>query len=215
VRRDLHTRPRHGNHDAGRRHIQRRARNLRAPYSLGSDRSSLSGNGRYVAFESDDGNLVPAGIDRGVFVRDRLSGVTSLVSVGPNGSPFSFATSPSISADGRFLTFNRGTVVSEVYLRDLTTGQTVGPAPNAFSNHISADARYVTFVGTPTFASNLQLARVYDRMLGALADVAPVSRTSARTVPRGATSPLALGPARTSCGCAVRIPADQDRRRTR
>ncbi len=70
---------------------------------------SISADGRFVAFESSASNLVSwdANPWTDVFVRDRLNGTTELVSVsstgvqGDNVSGF-----PSISPDGRYVTFS-------------------------------------------------------------------------------------------------------------
>ena len=139
----------------------------------GSNRPSLS-DGRYVAFESDHSNLVPRGVFSGVFVHDRLTGLTSMESLSASGAPFYLATSASISADGRFVTFNTGgtSPSSEVYLRDRATGQTLGPAPNVFTTHMSADGRYVSYVENHNpFGVSLEPARIYDRVAGTLTDM--------------------------------------------
>jgi len=70
---------------------------------------SISADGRFVAFDSSASNLVPGDTDRhrDVFVHDRLTRQTTRVSVGISGAggnnPGVF---PSISADGRFVTFH-------------------------------------------------------------------------------------------------------------
>ncbi len=78
---------------------------------------SISANGRYVAFfsyafnlTSNDTNVSAADI----FVHDRLTGQTTLASVGSDGMPGSGSSyRPAISADGRYVTFNSGnTLVS-------------------------------------------------------------------------------------------------------
>jgi Tol biopolymer transport system component len=69
---------------------------------------SISATGRFVAFSSAHSNLVK---DDGnyfddVFVRDRVRGETTRVSVGPAGAvPNSDSAFPSISANGRFVAF--------------------------------------------------------------------------------------------------------------
>jgi Tol biopolymer transport system component len=79
----------------------------------GTDNSyvpSISGDGRYVAFESLATNLLGAGNDNNgfsdVFVHDLQTGATSRVSVdsaGAEGDNNSY--SPSISGDGRYVAF--------------------------------------------------------------------------------------------------------------
>jgi Tol biopolymer transport system component len=76
---------------------------------------SLSADGRLVAFVSDAANLVPGDTNgqRDIFVRDRQAGATERVSLttddtqagGAVGSS-SRSLSPSLSADGRFVTFD-------------------------------------------------------------------------------------------------------------
>ncbi|MCU1452921.1 MAG: domain protein beta Propeller, partial [Acidimicrobiales bacterium] len=69
---------------------------------------SISGNGRFVAFESTSpltGEPI-GGLQ--VFVRDRLTGRTTLVSRGDGATgalPNAFSDAPSISADGRYVAF--------------------------------------------------------------------------------------------------------------
>ncbi|MFQ5488895.1 MAG: TolB family protein, partial [Gammaproteobacteria bacterium] len=68
----------------------------------------ISGNGRYVAFESQAGNLV-AGDSNGVsdiFIHDRQTGQTWRVSVAGDGSQGNGPSQrPDLSADGRFVSF--------------------------------------------------------------------------------------------------------------
>ena len=71
---------------------------------------SISASGRYVAFHSDRNDISPGDSNAigDVFVRDRQTGVTTLVSR-PNGSGTAlgndYSGGPSISADGRFVAF--------------------------------------------------------------------------------------------------------------
>jgi Tol biopolymer transport system component len=73
-----------------------------------STRSSISADGRYVAFDSPAANLV-SGDDNGdddVFVRDRQANTTERVSVATGGAQGNeYAQQPSISADGRQVAF--------------------------------------------------------------------------------------------------------------
>lgn len=69
---------------------------------------SISADGRYVAFSSYATNLV-SGITKGawrIYVRDRLAGVTSVVSLEPTANQNSVDNYfPSISADGHYVAF--------------------------------------------------------------------------------------------------------------
>jgi Tol biopolymer transport system component len=127
----------------------------------------ISGNGRYVVFESAAGNLTNPPVPRGsthVFLRDRERGVTRLLSINAGGVP---ANGPSrdaaISADGTAVAFESaatdlldgvpdGTV--GIYLVRLDSGERVRvdvPATGgstviqSMSPSISADGGFVAF----------------------------------------------------------------------
>jgi Tol biopolymer transport system component len=125
---------------------------------------SLSADGRFVAFESYASNLVPndTNNEQDIFVRDRLTGATERVSVssaGVQADRYSFI--PSLSADGRFVTFysNASTLVTGTtmhiwsqFLHDRLTRRTVKVSGDGHveyfqedGNRISADGRYVTY----------------------------------------------------------------------
>lgn len=73
-----------------------------------SEALAISGNGRFVAFESSADNLVPGDTNgaRDVFLRDWKKGVTSRVSIGPGGvQGDGVSYDPAISSDGRFVAF--------------------------------------------------------------------------------------------------------------
>lgn len=133
---------------------------------------ALSLDARFVAFASDATNLAHNVTTTQVYLHDRQNGTTVLVSrgtggVGGNGA----STSPSVSADGRFVAFtstssdlvaNDTNARSDVFVRDLVLGTTVrasvasgglqsnddSPAPPT----LSADGRWVAFA---SLASNL------------------------------------------------------------
>lgn len=74
----------------------------------GSSQPSISGNGRYVAFTTEAGNLVPGDRDDDfdVLVKDLKTGRLTLASSGIGGRPADGRSGvPAISADGRFLVF--------------------------------------------------------------------------------------------------------------
>jgi Tol biopolymer transport system component len=134
---------------------------------------AISADGRYVAFTSSSDELVP-GVSssfRQVFVRDRLLGVTGLVSGSPSGEPANASSSLGavISADGRHVAFFSPATnlvpgapgTEQIYVRDLDAGVTVcasrstaGAFGNGISEYptLSADGRYVAFESE---ASNL------------------------------------------------------------
>jgi Tol biopolymer transport system component len=134
---------------------------------------ALSGDGRYVAFESRANNLVPGDTNgfRDIFLRDRVRGTTDLVSLATdrkqgNGNCYHLA----ISIDGRFVAFSSlatnlvpGSTngFDQVFLRDRASGTTelvsissYGYEANDASepDAVSPDGRYVAF---GSFASNL------------------------------------------------------------
>jgi Tol biopolymer transport system component len=126
---------------------------------------SLSAHGRFVAFSSTASNLVPGETDNRsrVFVRDRVSHTTRLVSVPTKGGSINNeSTGASISADGRFVAFSSSAsslvarVQGGVFVRDrarhttslISVGLRGRPAnvAGSFAPSISADGRYVAFV---------------------------------------------------------------------
>jgi Tol biopolymer transport system component len=144
--------------------------------SQGNDLSqnpSISGDGRYVAFESWATNLVlgDTNLLRDTFVHDRLTGETSRVSVASDGTQANGNPSnPIISADGRYVAFESwasNLVVgdtnsaNDIFVHDRLTGETSrlsvasdGTQGNNYSWYpsISADGRSVVYY---SFADNL------------------------------------------------------------
>lgn len=104
---------------------------------------SLSGNGRFVAFESDAPNLIPGDGNSAsdIFVHDRFQGTTVRVSVDSggresNGDSFH----PAISGGGRYVVFSSVATdlvlgdtngVEDVFMHDLETGTTTRVSVNA------------------------------------------------------------------------------------
>ena len=133
---------------------------------------SISGDGRFVAFYSSASNLRPGDTKNrsgNIFVRDRLTNTTTLVSVDSAGNPGNSGSgSPSISGDGRFVAFTSdasnlvpgdtnsepGIVGTDIFVRDTLTNTTTrvsvdsaGTQGNSYSSSpsISADGRFVAF----------------------------------------------------------------------
>ncbi|MGA2160033.1 MAG: choice-of-anchor U domain-containing protein [Dehalococcoidia bacterium] len=156
-----------------------------------SDNPSISADGRYVAFQSQATNLVPDGTNyKQIFVRDRQSNATTLVSENISGSQGNGDSyNPSITADGRYVAFDSYATNlvapattggnSQVFIRNLQTNITTlvsqninGNQGNEYSNNpsISADGHYVAFQSIATDlviggTSGFQIF-VRDRMLG-------------------------------------------------
>jgi len=135
---------------------------------------AMSGDGRYVAFESAATNLVPGDTNglSDIFVHDRATGTTTRVSVVSGGAQATGSAGmrsrrPSISADGRYVAFDSDfpTLVTgdtngkpDVFVHDRVTGQTtrvsvatggveaVGDALGNIRPSISADGRLVAFI---------------------------------------------------------------------
>jgi WD40-like Beta Propeller Repeat len=135
--------------------------------------SSISGDGRYVAFESWASNLVSSDTNNqmDIFVRDRQTGQIERVNLANDGTQSNMASfGPNISANGRFVGFYTGASnlvandtngTGDAFVRDLQTRQTIrisvasdGTQGNGISQDpsLSADGRYVSFWST---SSNL------------------------------------------------------------
>lgn len=127
-----------------------------------SSRPDLSGDGQLVVFDSSAANLVDGDTNArpDVFLHNRASGRTTLLSRGYDGRPADDASfSPTISADGRFVAFmsnatnlTRKPAAGAVFLYNVRTGRTSvvsvrldGTAASAASPSLSAHAEYVAF----------------------------------------------------------------------
>ncbi len=132
-----------------------------------SKRPSISGDGRFIAFESDASNLVvgDANASTDIFVRDRQTGETTRVSVGIGGAEANEGSGgAAISGDGRFVAFvsdasnlvaNDTNNTTDVFVRDRQLGTTIrisvsssGEQANELSDFplaISNDGRFVAF----------------------------------------------------------------------
>ncbi len=137
------------------------------------ERSALSADGRYVAYDSISDSLASRDANgvSDVFVYDRVTGITERVSVSTDGVVANDGSgAPDISADGRYVAFvssasnlvdgdTNGT--SDVFLHDRVTGTTTRVSVDSaglqgngdsLSPSISADGRFVAFGSA---ASNL------------------------------------------------------------
>lgn len=135
--------------------------------------SSISGDGRLVAFESDADSLVPHDSNHtgDVFVHDLVTGATRVLSVAGNGlQTESPSFGPAISADGSSVAFESFSArlvpddtngALDVFVVDVPSGNidrvslsTDGGQANdrSYSPSISADGRIVAFA---SFANNV------------------------------------------------------------
>ena len=127
---------------------------------------SVSGDGRYVVFQSDSTHLVPGSSGYQIFRWDRLTGAIESVSADTTAG-FRENIEPSISDDGQRVAFySRSGLVPEdtdtfydVYFRDLSTSALTrlsvasdGGTPNGHSSHpvISGDGTAVAFYSQAT-----------------------------------------------------------------
>jgi Tol biopolymer transport system component len=139
----------------------------------GSVQPSLSADGRFVAFQSYATNLVPddTNAEPDVFIHDRRTGVTKLVSVSSSGRQADSNSVPEgISAHGRFVAFwsfatnlvpGDTNDAGDVFVRDLRRGTTERISVSSggeqgdgssTANWITGDGRFVAFA---SWASNL------------------------------------------------------------
>ncbi|MEW6743266.1 MAG: calcium-binding protein [Planctomycetota bacterium] len=132
---------------------------------------AISGDGRFVVFRSYATNLVAGDTNRmpDAFLRDRLTGETTRVSVSSDGrQPNGRSGDPCVSLDGRYVAFDSyaTNLVSDdrngacdVFVHDRLTGETTrvsvdswGGEGNYLSGRpsISGDGRYVAFKSLAT-----------------------------------------------------------------
>ena len=121
-----------------------------------SGSSSLSGNGRYVVYQSDASNLVSGDTNkvRDIFVYDRQTKNTQRVDLTTDDTQSNGdSQSASISDDGKYVAFESdadnlvsGTTNAEfdVFLRDLDAGTTEKIEANSFPV-LSGDAQHILF----------------------------------------------------------------------
>ena len=126
---------------------------------------AISADGRFVAFDSTATNLLAGGnLPFNIFVHDRQTGATEVVSVSSNGKQANdLSSSPDLSADGRFVAFDSDATnlvngdrnnITDVFRHDRVIGETIrvsvtsdGQEASASSHApaISADGRFIVF----------------------------------------------------------------------
>ncbi|MCC6954599.1 MAG: PD40 domain-containing protein, partial [Deltaproteobacteria bacterium] len=141
--------------------------------SAASASTAISADGRYIVYRSSATNLV-AGDTNGVddiFMFDMQTATTTRVNVSSSGAQATTqALRPSISGDGRYVTFHSDASnlvsgdtngVTDIFVRDLLTGTTRRVSVNSsgveangasLRGTLSADGRFIAFVSS---ASNL------------------------------------------------------------
>jgi Ca2+-binding RTX toxin-like protein len=166
-----------------------------------SGQPSISADGRYVAFTSDAGGLVPGDDNRaGVYRKDMATGQIQLVDV-PAGATSSDGNGedPKISADGRYVLFDSDATdlpggglngrTIDVFRKDMDTGEVTlvsqgkdgtGANGGSTADSISADGSLAVFTSN---ASNLVLG-----------DANGTADVFARTVATGGTVMVSLHP---------------------
>jgi len=132
-----------------------------------------------------------------IFIYDRITGYSSVVSVAPDGTPGNRDSgSPFISLDGRYVVFtsestnlvsNDTNTAWDIFILDRQTGQmnrvSVGFEGNQANGHsnspsVSADGRYVVFSSTSTNlvrddTNQYEDVFIYDRETGETIRIKP------------------------------------------
>ena len=170
---------------------------------------SMSADGRFVAFVSQSTNLVAGVSGQQVYLRDRQTGQTTLISKSSSGvtSNGGVNSSPAISSDGRYIAFvsvatNLGVAGGnqQIYLHDRVTGITslISKDNNAVPGDgtsatpaINADGRYIAFASVSTnlgTAGGNQQVYLHDRLTGTNGTTSLVSKDSVPTAGNGNSS---------------------------
>ena len=132
-----------------------------------SENCDISGDGRYIVFDSGATNLAPlttTGFGN-IYRKDRVTGAIVLIDVDSSGAHMGGAGVPSTNFDGRFVTFYSNVPFSpgqnvDVFVRDTLSGTTTnvsvasnGASANgtsAYAARMSDDGRFVGFMSLAT-----------------------------------------------------------------
>lgn len=148
-----------------------------------SEFPAISADGRYIAFASWADNLIAGSNGRfHIYVRDQIAATTEIVSVASDGSQGDNQSyAPSISADGRLITFhshasnlvtNDNNYRPDVFVHDrsshvteLVSADNAGQVGNGYSTNpsISDDGRFVAFQSNANFLPGYVPSGIYVR----------------------------------------------------
>ena len=172
----------------------------------------ISADGRFVAFVSQSSNLVPGVSGQQVYLRDRQTGQTALVSrntAGQTASAGSSNRAPAISSDGQFIAFVSdatnfvaGVHGQQIYLHDRLAGtvslisknNNAVPIPGDGDSDtpvISSDGRYVAFASMATnlgVSGGNQQIYIHDRLATANGATSLISKNNGAVEGNGASS---------------------------
>jgi Tol biopolymer transport system component len=171
---------------------------------------SISSDGRLVAFVSLSSNLVTGVSGQQIYVRDRQTGQTTVVSKSSAGIVGDgTSTGPVISADGRNVAYVSastnlvaGVSGTQIYVHDRQTGQTTLVSQNNSATPvpgdgvsampaISSDGRFIAFASLSTnlgAAGGNQQIYIHDRLTGANGTTSLISKDSSATAGNGNSS---------------------------
>jgi Tol biopolymer transport system component len=143
-----------GNNESGIAYVQSSGFGGPFTYSVPTG-VAISPDGRYVAFGSIATNLVAATLAaQSIFLRDRNTGVTELISVSGGGTGVGPSWFPSMSADGRYVAFesfagnlvpNDTNLKTDVFVRDRTAGSTVRASEATGGLEANGDSGFLLF----------------------------------------------------------------------
>ncbi len=161
-----------------------------AKYPLESSYPIISGNGRWVAFQSSASNLVmlaDTNLAPDVFIRDLDSNVTYLVSINGtgNGSGDGKSELAAMTPDARYVAFTSDAMdvvagtdgeSEELFLRDMQSGTTrwmsqdvwefVGWPTRSFAPAMSEDGRWIAFKAQNKVGNQAIFVLLYDQQSG-------------------------------------------------
>lgn len=160
------------------------------PASAGSVNPRISADGRYVVFESYANNLTGDSVTLGdvhLYRRDLWSNITVRASQSANANPSIVHELGSITPDGSFTAYSRGTnsiiPSADAFVHQVGAGTTwvsvnvAGLLPSGYRCSppvISDDGRYAAFYATPSAGGNT-LALHHDTLTGTTLVISPAA----------------------------------------